>query len=168
MNGLLGKMNVVMRSPFDDIENFEAGYIDFAKFLNSETKLSTASAVDEYGRALSSLSKDTYNDVTISCEIPIDSSTATSSSLSTETFITGTASFNISSLSGGGEPMNDYWKSTGMKIDATPLFASDTQVAYLQSVSEFGNGYCDLSDDLQYNAAKISGYKIGVVEILAE
>lgn len=167
MNGLLGKINITMRSPFDDKENFEAGYIDSAKFLNSETSLSIATAVDAYGRALSSLSKDTYYDSTVSCEIPIDSSTATSSSLSTETFITGTASFNISDLSGGGEPMNDYWKSTGMKIDATPLFASDTQVAYLNSVSAFGNGYCELSDDLQYNAAKISGYKFSMTEILA-
>lgn len=167
MSGLLGKINVEMRSPFDDKENFEAGFIDSAKFLNSETTLSIAAAVDAYGRALSSLSKDTYYDTTVSCEIPIDSSTAVSSSLSTDTFITGTASFNISSLSGGGEPINDYWKSTGMKIDATPLFRSDTQVAYLAEMIQFGNGYCSLSSDLQYNAAKISGYKFDMVDILA-
>ena len=168
VSGLLGKINIQMLSPFGDKENFEAGYIDSAKFLNSETSLSTAQAVDAYGRALAYLSKDTYDNTTVSCEIPIDSSTATSSSLSTDTEITGTVSFNISSLSGGGEPMNDFWKSTGMKIDATPLFRSDTQIAFLSEMDQFGSGYCSLSSNLQYNSAKLSGYKFDINEIVAE
>lgn len=167
MDGLLGKINVQMLSPLGDKESFDACYVDASKFLNSETRLSTALAVDAYGRAIASLSKDTYDDTTVACEIPINSETAVSSALASETHVIGTLSFNVSDLS-GGEPVNNYDKSTGMKADATALFDSDTQITFLEQMDGLGNGYCSLSTDRQFNSAKISGYKFDINEIVAE
>lgn len=167
MNGLLGKINVQMLSPFGDKENFDACYINAEELLDSETRLSTAQAVDSYGKALASLSKSTFNKVTVGCEIPINSETAVSSSLPSDTHIIGSLSFNLSDLS-YGEPTNDYDKATGMKADITPLFNSETQITFLEQMDGLGNGYCSLSSDKQFNSAKISGYKFDIEEIVAE
>ena len=148
----------------------ELGYVDVEPIYNSSTRLTTATNFYNLGIALANLSKSTYDNVLVSGNIKLNSDTATAD-VGSEYLIRGKCSFNISDLV-TGEPVNEYWKTTGLNVDATPLFNSDTQVAYLTAVNDFGQGYCGLckgqhGDGLQFNEARVAD-EIDINTIIGE
>lgn len=167
---ILGKINVSMSDYNGNKENFDALYIDAEKLLDSETRLSTATTVDSYGRALCSLSKDSFYDTTVKFDLSIDSETATIS-INPENEVIGNLNLRVGDKV-GSDIVSHYWKYIGTNANVTDLFISDTQVAFLTQLQNFGNGYCDLfegklGDGLAYEGlAKLKDYKLSINEII--
>lgn len=139
-------------------DSIELGYVDVEPLFNSDTRSATATQFYNLGLAIANLSKSTYDDVLTSGNITLNSETATAD-VDSQYSIKGRCSFNVSDLS-SSSPANEYWKSIGLNVDATPLFNSDTQVAYLTALNNFGQGFCGLSDGklgdgLQFNEARV-------------
>lgn len=167
---LIGKIKLDIIDALENKDSVEIGYVDAEPLYNSATRLSTATQIYNLGLAISNLSKSTYDNVLISDNIELNSETATSE-VSSELSIRGKCSFNVSDLF-SGSPLNAYWKSIGLNVDATPLFNSETQIAYLTQVNNFGNGFCDLSDGkqgdgLQFNEARVAD-EIDINAIIGE
>lgn len=143
----------------DKKDSIELGYVDVEPLFNSDTRLSTATAIYNLGMAVASLTKSRGDNVSTSGNITLNSDTATVD-VDSQYPIVGKCSFNVSDLS-LGSPANEYWKSISLKVDANPLFNSDTQIAYLTQLDSFGNGFCGLSDGklgdgLQFNSARVA------------
>lgn len=149
----------------------ELGYVDVEPLFNSDTRLSTATAIYNLGTAITSLKKNMrFDDVLTSGNITLNSDTATAD-VDSQYPIVGKCSFNMSDLS-SGSAIDEYWKSIGLTVDATPLFNSDTQITYLTQLNDFGNGFCDLiegklGDGLQFNMARVAD-EISINGIIGE
>lgn len=140
-------------------DSIELGYVDVEPLYDSDTRSATATAFYNLGLAIANLSKSTYDNVLTTGNIILNSDTATAD-VDSQYSIQGRCSLNISDLS-SESPVNEYWKTIGgLNVDATPLFNSDTQIAYLTQLNSFGNGFCGLSkgtlgDGVQFNAARV-------------
>ena len=160
-----------MKDSFGNKENFDALYIDAESLLDSETRLAVSTAVDTYGRALSGLSKDTFEDSTVKFDLPIDSETA-KIPVNPENHIIGNLNLKVGDIS-GSDVVSHYWKYIGTNADVSNLFNSDTQITFLTQVQNFADGYCSLSsgkqgDGLSYDGfSKLKDYKLSMNEIIA-
>lgn len=151
-------------------DSIELGYVDVEPLYNSDTRSTTATKFYNFGLAIANLSKSTYDDILTSGNIVLNSDTATAD-VDSQYSIQGRCSFNVSDLS-SESPANEYWKSIGLTVDATPLFNSDTQITYLTELNDFGNGFCGLcegklGDGLQFNAARVAD-EISINGIIGE
>ena len=157
---MIEKLRLEIRDSLQNKDLVEIGYVDSNLLYESATRLATATQIYNLGMAIAALSNSTYKDVYGSGYIELNSETATIDVDPSQYLLQGKCSFNVSDLN-YGTPANEYWKSIGLNVDATPLFNSETQVAYLTQVDNFGQGFCNLSNGkldggLQFNEARIS------------